>query len=552
MDDKLNVTISGKAYEFNDGAVLNDVVESICEDPFKVLLCRVNGKLKELFKKVNNGDDIEFVTYEEEAGRKAYERGLQLVFLKALYNTVPRKQIKKASLDYGLGRSVYCSVSGFEVTEELLVSVKALMTEYIEKNFPIIKKVVPTSEAIEIFNKVGMKDKVNLFKFRRESNTNLYYLDNFVDYFYGYMPYSTGRLMVFDVQKYEDGILLVYPTLKDSTVLGKGDDRKNLFTTLDSSSRWAQDLGIATVGDLNEYICKNKASDLILIAEALHEKKLSEIAASIKSRGNVKFVMIAGPSSSGKTTFSHRLSIHLTIEGFKPHPIALDNYYKDRSETPKDENGNYDFECLEALDVKLFNEDMTKLLKGETVEMPTFNFKTGKREYKGDTLKLGKEDILVIEGIHGINDKLSYSLPSDSKFKVYISDLTQINIDEHNRISTTDGRLLRRMVRDARTRGTSAKDTIAMWPSVRRGEENYIFPNQETADVMFNSALLYELAVIKPYAEPLLFGIEKGCPEYEKAKSLLKFLSYFLAIPPEDIPKHSIMREFIGGSYFNV
>ena len=311
-------------------------------------------------------------------------------------------------------------------------------------------------------------------------------------------------------------------------------------------------IGADTVGDLNEQISKKGANELILIAEALQESKISQIADQIANDRSRKFIMIAGPSSSGKTTFSHRLSIQLSAHGLKPHPIAVDNYFVNRAETPLDEEGNYNFECLEAIDVKQFNEDMTALLRGEEVSMPSFNFKTGQREYRGDSLSLGPDDVLVIEGIHCLNDKLSFSLPAECKFRIYISALTQLNIDEHNRIPTTDGRLIRRIVRDARTRGASAKATIAMWNSVRRGEEENIFPYQESADVMFNSALIYELAVLKLYAEPLLFSIQPGEPEYNEAKRLLKFLDYFVGVPSEAIPHNSILREFVGGGCFDV
>ena len=303
---------------------------------------------------------------------------------------------------------------------------------------------------------------------------------------------------------------------------------------------------------MNDYFVKKDAGELILTQEAYQEGKIAEIAAEIAANPKKKLVMIAGPSSSGKTTFSHRLSIQLAAHGLKPHPIPVDDYFKNREETPKDENGNYNFECLEAIDTELFNHDMNALLCGERVEMPCFNFVTGKREYRGKVRQLGENDILVIEGIHCLNDALSYSLPKENKFKIYISALTSLNIDEHNRIPTTDGRLIRRIVRDARTRGTSAKQTIAMWPSVRRGEENYIFPYQEDADVMFNSALIYELAVLKMYAEPLLFGIGKDEPEYQEAKRLLKFLDYFVGIPNDSVPVNSLLREFIGGGCFNV
>ena len=311
-------------------------------------------------------------------------------------------------------------------------------------------------------------------------------------------------------------------------------------------------MDIEDVGDLNEKVCEGSINDMILVAEALQERRIGEIARQIVERGNVKFVPIAGPSSSGKTTFSHRLSIQLRTHGLNPHPIAVDDYFVNREDTPLDENGDYNFECLEAIDVELFNQNMASLLKGERVELPTFNFKTGHREYAGHFMQLGEDDILVIEGIHGLNDKMSYMLPTESKFKIYISALTSLNVDGHNRIPTTDGRLLRRMVRDYRTRGASAKRTIQMWPNVRKGEEENIFPFQEGADVMFNSVLIYELAALKQYAEPILYSIGPDEPEYYEARRLLKFLGYFLSIPSESLPHNSIAREFVGGSCFDV
>ena len=325
-----------------------------------------------------------------------------------------------------------------------------------------------------------------------------------------------------------------------------------LFHTFRESREWSQMLGIGTVGDLNDAIANGRGQELILLQEALMEERIGNLAAEIAKDHNKKFIMIAGPSSSGKTSFANRLSIQLLSKGLKPHAVSLDDYYADREFCPRNPDGSFDFECLEALDVEQFNIDMTKLLAGEKVNMPFFNFKTGKREYRNKILQLGEEDILVIEGIHGLNDKLSYTLPAESKFKIYISALTQLSIDEHNPLSTTDGRLLRRIVRDARTRGTSAQETFRMWPSVRRGEELYIFPFQESADVMFNSALVYELAVLKVYAEPLLFQIPRDSEEYYEAKRLLKFLDYFLPMPVEGISKNSLMREFVGGSCFNV
>ena len=342
------------------------------------------------------------------------------------------------------------------------------------------------------------------------------------------------------------------PETSNPTVVPPFRPRQKLFQVLNESSKWGDMLGIQTVADLNEAVTKGNLQETILVQEALQEKKIGDIARTIVDRGNVKFVLIAGPSSSGKTTFSHRLSIQLRAHGMIPHPIAVDNYFVNREDTPRDKDGNYNYECLEAIDVKQFNQDLTDLLEGKEVALPIFNFKTGRREYNGQTKKLGEHDVLVIEGIHCLNDALTYELPKENKFKIYISALTQLNIDEHNRIPTTDGRLLRRMVRDARTRGTSARKTIAMWPSVRRGEEENIFPYQEEADVMFNSALIYELAVLKQYAEPVLFGIEKDCEEYIEAKRLLKFLDYFVGIGSEHVPANSLLKEFIGGGCFQI
>lgn len=346
--------------------------------------------------------------------------------------------------------------------------------------------------------------------------------------------------------------MLVLPDQKTPTEVKPLAQRRKLFETLKASAQWGHDIGIETVGQLNNQICSGSISDLILVQEAEQERKISEIAREIASRKGVKFIMIAGPSSSGKTSLSHRLSIQLRTLGMTPHPVALDNYFVNREDTPLDENGDYNFECLEAIDVKKFNDDMIRLLGGERVEIPEFNFKIGRREYNGNYMQLGKEDVLVIEGIHGLNPRMSYALPEESKFKIYISALINLNVDAHNRIPTTDGRLLRRLVRDARTRGASAQRTIQMWPSVRRGEEEYIFPFQEEADVMFNSATIYELAALKQYAEPLLFHIDKDQPEYYEAKRLLKFLEYFLGISSEELPRNSICREFVGGSCFRV
>ena len=518
----------------------------------EILLVQVNGKLQELQEKIREGE-VQFITARQKPGISAYKRSVTLLMLKAFYAVAGLENVEKVIVDFSIGKGFFVEARGnFTLNQELLEQVKAKMQEYVDQEIPILKRSISTDDAIERFHRHRMYDKERLFRYRRVSRVNVYSIDGFEDYFYGYMVPNTKYIRYFDLKLYEYGFVLMLPSMLAPTVLPQFAPLPKLFHTLADSSLWGQRLDLETVGALNDKIAEGDMSHLILIQEALQEKRIAEIAAQIAERKTAKIVMIAGPSSSGKTTFSHRLSVQLEAIGLKPHPIAVDNYFVNRLDSPRDENGNYNYEILECLDVEQFNQDMQALLRGEQVELPYYNFKKGEREYKGDFLKLGKEDILVIEGIHCLNDRLSYSLPRESKFKIYISALTQLNIDEHNRIPTTDGRLLRRMIRDARTRGTSARDTIRMWPSVRKGEEENIFPYQEEADAMFNSALIYELAVLKQYVEPLLFGIPKNCPEYTEAKRLLKFLDYFIGVSSEDIPKNSILREFIGGSCLDV
>ena len=377
-------------------------------------------------------------------------------------------------------------------------------------------------------------------------------MGGFDDYYYGYMTYSTGVLKYFKLIQYDNGFVLQMPTKEEPDKVPEFKPQEKVFEVLKEATQWGEMMGVPTIGAVNDKITNGTIGNIMLVQEALQEKKIADIATEIANRQGVKFVMIAGPSSSGKTSFSHRLSIQLMAQGLKPHPIPVDNFFKNREDTPVDEDGKLDYEVIEALDVKLFNEIMERLLKGEKVEMPEFNFVTGKREYHKDYLKLNDDDILVIEGIHCLNDKMSYSLPNESKFKIYVSALTPLNVDEHNRIPTTDLRLIRRIVRDARTRGTSAAATIEMWHRVRRGEENNIFPYQECADAIFNSALVYELAVLKQYAEPALFSVPKDAEEYLEAKRLLKFLDYVVGTSNENVPNNSLLREFTGGSCFKV
>ncbi len=547
------VKIHGITKEYPEGTTWMEVArEHQKEYEYDILLVRVNGKLQELHKQVKDCE-LSFVTAKDKPGMSAYQRSASLMMLKAFYSVAGPGNVEKLMIDFSIGRGFFVEARGnFVLNQEFLDAVKAKMREYVERKIPIMKRSVSTDDAIELFEKLGMYDKARLFRYRMVSRVNIYSIDGFEDYYYGYMVQNTGYIKHFDLIPYHYGFVMVMPDRKTPDVLHRFTPSDKLFATLSESTEWGRRMDLETVGALNDRIAKGDMSHLILIQEALQEKKIAEIAAQIAARKNARFVMIAGPSSSGKTTFSHRLSVQLEAIGLKPHPIAVDNYFVNRVDSPRDEHGNYNYEILECLDVELFNRDMTGLLEGKQVELPYYNFKKGVREYKGNFLQLGEGDILVIEGIHCLNDRLSYTLPADSKFKIYISALTQLNIDEHNRIPTTDGRLLRRMVRDARTRGSSARETIRMWPSVRRGEEENIFPFQEEADAMFNSALVYELAVLKQYAQPLLFAIPKDSEEWLEAKRLLKFLDYFIGVSSEDIPKNSILREFIGGSCLNV
>lgn len=531
----------------------SDTLEAVA-DRFKdyyeddIILGIVNGRLRELNKKIKSDCELSFVTTADRDGKRTYRRSVVLLLQRAIYDVYGG--MTQLHVMHSLGEGYYCELEK-SVTEHDIDRIVYSMYSFVEKDLPITKHSAKTQYAEQLFKEKGLHDKERLLHYRRSSRVNLYELDGVVDYFYGFMAPSTGMLKYFDIVPYESGFVLLFPGANSRSVEPLVTSNK-LFHTLDDSREWSKMLGIGTIGSLNDAIAAGRGQEIMLLQEALMEQKIGNLAAQIASDDKKKFVMIAGPSSSGKTSFANRLSIQLIAKGRKPHPLSLDDYYVDREFCPKNPDGSFDFECLESIDVKLFNEDMNRLLKGEAVDMPSFNFKTGKREYRGRKLTLGADDILVIEGIHGLNDRLSQLIPPEHKFKIYISALTQLNIDEHNPLSTTDERLIRRIVRDARTRGTNAMETIAMWPSVRKGERDNIFPFQEQADVMFNSALVYELAVLKVYAEPLLFGIERDCPEYLEAKRLLKLLDYFLPMPADGIPNNSLLREFVGGSCFNV
>lgn len=551
------VTVNDVVKEYEKGTPFS-VLAAEYQQEYKddIVLVLFNNRLYELSREIDQDGTLSFITTGDKAGRKAYRRSVTLLMQRGVYE-LAKKEEKEMSVrvEHSISQGYYCELFGKDgkiiPDSTYILKLKMEMMRLVDEKRPIEKRSMPTNEAVKLFRELGMYDKERLFHYRRSSRVNVYSIGNYMDYYYGYMVPDTGYLKYFDLELYDEGFVVLFPD-KNTRMTAEFKPSHKLFHVLKESVEWSDKLDIRTIGALNDAVAQGKIQDVILVSEALMERKIGKLAEEIAAQPDKKFVMIAGPSSSGKTTFSHRLSIQLRAQGLHPHPIALDDYYVNREDTPRDENGKYNFECLEALDIELFNHDMSALLAGEKIELPTYNFRTGLREYKGNSKQLGKNDILVLEGIHGLNDKLSYSLPKSSKLKIYISALTQLNIDEHNNLPTTDGRIIRRIVRDARTRNITAKQTIAMWDSVRRGEEQYIFPFQEEADIMFNSALIYELAVLKQYAEPLLFEIDKDCPEYVEAKRLLKFLDYFLPVPSEEIGRNSILREFIGGSCFNV
>ncbi|MDD3795014.1 MAG: nucleoside kinase [Lachnospiraceae bacterium] len=550
----LTLTINGTEKEYPYGILYGEIAAEYQKDEkYPILMVMAGNRLRELGRSAKESTTIRFLTMQDKVGYNAYRRSLCLMMLKAIHNIMEHDETYKVGIHFVVSDGLYCTLqNGVTVNEEFLKQVKEYMQKLCEEAVPIEKRSMDTYDAVKLFHAHHMYDKENLFRYRRVSKANIYSMGGFEDYYYGCMVPNTSYLKRFDLKLYKEGFVLCLPSMEDPESIPAFIPEEKLFQVQNRSLKWGANMDIFTVADLNDRVVQGQTKELILTQEAYHEKQLAEIAAEIAAHPEKKLVMIAGPSSSGKTTFSHRLSTQLSVYGLKPHPIPVDDYFVNRELTPRDENGEYNFECLAAIDAKQFNEDMGRLLAGERVELPSFNFKTGKREYKGKYKQLGKNDILVIEGIHGLNDELSYALPRENKFKIYISALTQLNVDEHNRIPTTDGRLLRRIVRDARTRGITAQKTISMWPSVRRGEEEHIFPYQESCDVMFNSALIYELAVLKVYAEPLLFGISKEAPEYVEAKRLLKFLDYFVPIPADSIPMNSLVREFIGGSCFDV
>ena len=523
--------------------------EQIEKSEYPVVGAKYNNEYKNLDEVVSSDGKIELIDINSKEGMKIYRRTLTYIMGKAFWHIYPEAHV---IVNYQLSNAMYCDIENMEVTDEMIEKVKAKMQEIINQDLKIEKKVMTRDEAEKFYKETNSPKGRLQFDLEDRQNINMYYCDEYYNYIYEIIATHTGATKVFDLQKYSKGFLLRYPSTKNVNELPEFHETKKLLWALQEYETIYKVLNVGTVYRLNKAIKENTIKYLILLSEALHEKKISQMADKIAERKGVKMVLIAGPSSSGKTTFAQRLGIQLKINGLKPVTISVDNYFVEREDTPRNEKGEYDFESIDAIDIDLFNKHLLALLNGEEVEMPEFDFHEGTKKYNGNKIKLGKDDVLVIEGIHCLNPELTRNLPDENKFKIYISALTQLNIDEHNRIPTTDGRLIRRIVRDARTRGTSAKETIRMWPSVRKGEECNIFPYQEEADVMFNSALIYELAVLKPYVEAQLFGIERECPEYLEAKRLLKFLDYFVGIGSENVPANSLLREFIGGGCFHV
>ena len=513
----------------------------------EIIACKCNNKVRSLNYEPEEGEKVEFLDISTADGMRIYVRGLLLIMSKAFNKLYPDALL---TVNYQLSNATFCQIDNMKTTEEMIKNVSDEMKKIIDANYDINKVVMTKEEAKKFYDKEQtIRGKLQLDN-KDKDTVSLYFCEDYYNYFYGVMPISTGYTKIFDLKVYNNGFLIRYPSRKNPNKLEEYKENKKLLNTLQEYEDIHRVLGINTIYKLNKEILNGNEKELILLAEALHEKKISDIADKIVNKNDVKVVLIAGPSSSGKTTFAKRLGLQLRLNGLKPVTISVDNYFVERTETPLDENGNYNFECLEAIDLKLFNHDLIELLKGNEILMPTFNFKTGHKEYTGETMKLGKDEILVIEGIHCLNDELTSAIPRENKYKIYISNLTVLNIDYFNRISTTDRRLIRRIVRDYKFRSYNAIHTLQIWNSVNRGEEQYIYPFQEEADSMFNTSLVYEFCVLKKFAVPLLESINSSYAEYSEARRLLEFLKYFETIDIENVPKNSLLREFIGDSIF--
>lgn len=548
MIETIEVTIKGKKYELTKGITLEEVANVAKEGKYPILLARVNNRLKELTATLTEDAEVEFLDLTTREGNRCHISGLTYILLCAIKKLYGRKA--NILVQHSLDKGIYIETN-FKITKEKVETIKEAMESIINADMPITKVTIDRIEAMNYFENIGDHTKASILKYNTNTYINLYRLGNHYNYFYNYMPISTERVKDFDLTFIKDnGFLLRFPTVYINDKIKDYEPHPNMFEVFKEYRDWAKTMKIENSAELNEVVSSGKINDLIKIDENLQSSRLLKIASEINDKKNkVKVVLLAGPSSSGKTTTSKKLCMYLKSFGLNPKVLGMDDYFLERNQTPKDKDGNYDFERLEALDLDLFDKQIAALLNGETVKVPTYNFYIGKKEYKQEMI-LEKNDILVIEGIHALDNKVLTNIERNKKYKIYISALTEINMDDHNRISTTDNRLLRRIIRDNRTRGHSVEATLAMWKSVREGEEKYIFPYQDEADATFNSALIYELGVLKTYVEPLLFSVPADSEYYEEAIRLLDFLRLFLPIPSDAIPEDSIIREFIGGSYF--
>ncbi len=538
-----------KTQEVPIGSTLSDIYEEInLQMPYGPVSAKVNNKVEGLHYRVYHNKDVEFLNLLSPSGIRTYTRSLFLVLCKAVHDLYPTSGV---IIDIPVSNGYYCNLQlGHEITTEDVDRIRTRMQEIIDAKMPIQRYETTTEEAVKMFTELGDIQKAKLLKSSGSLYCVYYVLEDYKDYYYGSMLTNTSQLHLFGLEPYFDGVLLRIPSTQDPSKLGELIRQDKMFEVFKEHHRWQSILGIKTVGDFNEAVKNGLATDLINVSEALQEKKISQIADTIAARKEIKVVLIAGPSSSGKTTFCKRLSVQLLASGVKPVQISLDDYFVNRAETPKDENGELDYESIYALNIPLINEQFNALFRGEEVELPKYNFQTGMSEKSGKKLHLGENNILLVEGIHALNPALTEQIADDKKFKIYASALTTILLDDHNYIPTTDNRLLRRIVRDYKYRGCSAQETIHRWPSVRAGENKWIFPYQEQADVMFNTALLFELAVIKPQAEEVLEQVPENCEEYAEAYRLRKFLKYFAPLPFRNLPPTSLLREFLGGSSF--